>query len=1264
MNRGKWAPYGMPAGNATVRIDAPDTAPTTGDALDIAEGRGQKSWRRPTASHAPSADPKATSMPDALPTPTTDSARERARYDGNWLQRLSVRWKLIAAFGLLLLMIVTTRGVNLVAQANLADASRWTTHTNVVLRAFDRLRLAASRSEAGLEDAMVLRGAAARRRAASGQGEFDETLANLDRLTADNPLQQARLRRIGSLVDEWRSSVVVPTQAAIQRGAAPATIEQLLVRGEAIRARLLTEIGQAQREEHRLLNLRDARMNRLMSMVQILGWVTLAVGIAIVLLALHFVQRQVITPLTNMAELMSRLIRGDRDFTVAGVRRGDELGELARGLTRFQGHLEALDRVATVKAGVADTMAAVQSTDGIEDFAHRLLQAVVDCVTAQIAILYIPEANGETLRFAGGLGFDGEEVTAKRFRPGEGLVGQCATSRQPMRLTDLPPDYFRVHSGSGGIAPSALWIIPVLAQDRLMAVLELASIAPFDAQADAFMEELLPVLGLSIENLMRARRTQELLTETQAQAIELRASEESLRTQEEELRASNESLQNQTARLRASEEELRVQSEELQASNEELRQRTDQLAAEKQRVENAQAEIETKARDVEQASRYKSEFLANMSHELRTPLNSLLILSRELAQNRSGNLGPDDVESAQYVHEAGSSLLRLINDILDLSKIESGKMELTAQDLRLGDLAVELQRHFRHVASEKGIGFEVNVEEDAPAAIRTDPAKLNQITNNLLSNALKFTSTGAVTVTIGRAPGEGFVRIEVQDSGIGIPQDKLGKVFEAFEQVDAGTSRQYGGTGLGLAIARNLARVLGGDLTLDSTLGAGSRFTIVLPERMESGSAAPIPMPLPRPAPAPLPTPAAEAPAAAPAADIVPADLVGDDRRLIQPGGNAILIVEDDLRFARIMLDVVRSKNYAGLVAADGESGIALARRYKPRGILLDVKLPGMDGWAVIERLKQDHATRHIPVHFISSMDEAPRARAMGAVGFLTKPVTREDIGAVFSRFEHFAGERLRRVLVVEDDEGVRLSVRKLIAAPGLEIVEAPTGTEGLAHLAAAAFDCIVLDLGLPDMDGFTFLAEARAHGEIPPIVVYSGRDLTPEENLRLHEYTDSVVIKGARSFDRLVDEVSLFLHSMGSASPEQGQTTMLEGRNVLIVDDDVRNLYALAKALRAQGLTVRVVQSGQQALDLLDGDNDIELVLMDIMMPGMDGYETMRHVRQRERYADIPIIALTAKAMMDDRQKCLDAGASDYLPKPIDLDRLLSQMQVWLGGR
>ena len=1209
-------------------------------------------------------------MPDALPTSTTDSAGDETRHGDNWLQRISVRWKLIAAFGLLLLMIVTTRGINIVAQSNLAEASGWTTHTHVVLRAFDRLRLAAADSEAGLEDAMVLRGAAARRQVGAGQNEFDKVLTELDRLTVDNPAQQARLQRISMLVDEWRTDAVIPMQAAIRRGDSPEAVEQLMLRGRSIRDRLLTEITRGQRDEQKLLEERNARMNRLLSLVQTIGWITLGIGVAIVLLSLRFTQKQVVAPLTRKAELMSRLVRGDRDFVVEGVRRGDELGELARGIERFQGYLDDLDRVASVKASVASTMAAVQSTDGIDDFAHRLLQALAGCVEAQIAILYIPEADGETLRFAGGLGFDGANTAGLRFRSGEGLVGQAAASREAMRLTDLPPDYFRIRSGSGDIAPSALWIVPIVVQDRLMAVLELAAIAPFDAHDDAFMGELLPVLGLSIENLMRARRTQELLSETQAQAIELKASEESLRTQEEELRATNETLQTNAQRLRASEEELRAHTEELQASNEELRQRTDQLAEEKRRVEIAQVEIEDKARAVEQASRYKSEFLANMSHELRTPLNSLLILSRELAQNRSGNLGPDDVESAQYVHEAGASLLRLINDILDLSKIESGRMELAAHDLRLGDLAGELLRHFRHVANEKALKFDVTVEDGAPEAIRTDTAKLSQITNNLLSNAFKFTSSGGVAVTIGRGTAEGMIRIAVQDSGIGIPEDKLSKVFEAFEQVDASTSRQYGGTGLGLAIARNLARALGGDLTLESRLGEGSRFTLTLPERIEATSTVALPVPAlspstPAPAPAAQPAQRADPPAiVSPGSEVIPTDIVGDDRRLIQPGAPSILIVEDDLRFAKIMLDVVRSKNYAGLVAGDGESGIALARRYKPRGILLDVMLPGMDGWTVIERLKEDDGTRHIPVHFISATDEAPRARALGAIGFLTKPVTREDIAGVFGRFEHYAGERMRRVLVVEDDDGVRLSVRKLIAAPGLEIVEAETGAAGLAQLAHDPFDCIVLDLGLPDMDGFTFLAEARAHGQIPPVVVYSGRDLTPEENLRLHEYTDSVVIKGARSFDRLVDEVSLFLHSMRAPSPDQGQTGSLEGRNVLIVDDDVRNLYALAKALRAQGLTVRVVQGGQQALDLLDGENDIELVLMDIMMPGMDGYEAMRQLRQRPRYRDIPIIALTAKAMMDDRQKCLDAGASDYLPKPIDLDRLLSQMQVWLGSR
>ena len=710
---------------------------------------------------------------------------------------------------------------------------------------------------------------------------------------------------------------------------------------------------------------------------------------------------------------------------------------------------------------------------------------------------------------------------------------------------------------------------------------------------------------------------------------------------------------------------MRSQAEELQASNEELREKTDRLNRQKYVLEELQQETADKAAELARASQYKSEFLANMSHELRTPLNSLLILSRSLADNDSGNLDGEQVESAHIIHDAGTSLLHLINDILDLSKIEAGKMELVIDELPLASLEQRLRRTFAHVAEEKGLGFTLDIEPGLPAVLRTDGTKLGQIANNLLSNAFKFTARGSVGVHIGRPTSEIMVPLALQeqplialtvsDTGIGIPADKFQRIFNAFEQVDAGTSRQFGGTGLGLAISRRMAMLLGGDITLHSESGQGSRFSVLLPEvppepAHDAGEDAPSSRPKPL---ARLASPS-----------LLP-DAVDDDRGTLLPGQTTILVIEDDPAFARILIDMIHRKGYRALAAGDGETGLQLAREHHPTGILLDVMLPTMDGWAVIDQLKADEATRAIPVHFISATDEATRGLEHGAVGFLTKPVSRAAIDSAFKRLLHFAEGHQRHLLIVDDEADSRTAVRTMLAADDVLIDEAGTAEDALRKTAHTRYDCIVLDLGLPGMSGMELLAQlSKQPGGVPPVVVYSGRDLNSEENLLLRQYTDSIVVKGARSPERLLDEVSLFLHSIQHAprrTAAMAPTAELAGRRVLLVDDDMRNLFALSRVLRGWGLVVGMAQDGQKALKALADEEAPELVLMDIMMPGMDGYGTIRAIRAQARFATLPIIALTAKAMRGDREKCLEMGASDYLSKPIDIDKLASMMRVWL---
>ncbi len=859
------------------------------------------------------------------------------------------------------------------------------------------------------------------------------------------------------------------------------------------------------------------------------------------------------------------------------------------------------------------------------------------------------------------------------YVPGEGLVGQCVLEAQPIELDQAPDRYVRIHSASGDASPSAITILPVIYRGQVTGVLELAGFERPTPLQRQLLDDLLPLVALTQENLTRAINTQQLLEQTREQADELLRSKEALQQQQQVLRDSNAELhaktlllEEQSQRLTVSEEELRVQAEELQASNEELREKTASLNLQRQVLEDLQLDTEQKAAELARASQYKSDFLANMSHELRTPLNSLLILSRSLADNDTGNLDEEQVESARIIHDAGSNLLRLINDILDLSKIEAGKMELLIDVLPLADFERTLRRTFAHVAEEKHLDFEVHIEPDLPPVLHTDGARLEQVANNLIGNAFKFTTRGGVRVRIGRPDpafpvpqaltGQPLIAIAVSDTGIGIPQDKFDRIFHAFEQVDASTSRQYGGTGLGLAICRRIAALLGGDITLHSEAGTGSTFTVLLPEHPPVAT----PTTSPRSASGPtLPSMRQHAPGLLP-------ETIEDDRQRLEPGDVSILVIEDDPAFARILADMIHRKGYRVLAAADGETGLALARAHHPTGIVLDVMLPGMDGWTVIERLKADESTRHLPVHFISATEDASRGRELGAVGFLTKPVSREEIVAAFDRLLHFAEGHTRHLLIVDDDADSRTAVRTMLRRDDVVIEEAGSAEEALRKTTVTAFDCIVLDLGLPGMSGAELL-ERLAEGSqgAPPVVIYSGRDLSGEENLQLRQYTDSIVVKGARSPERLLDEVSLFLHSIQHTPRHAGDkpaaSDELKGRSVLLVDDDMRNLFALSKVLRGWGMTVVMAQDGLKALKALEGGDPPELVLMDIMMPGMDGYETIRQIRAQPRLATLPIIALTAKAMRGDREKCLEAGASDYLSKPVDIDKLSSMIRVWL---
>ncbi|WP_109119196.1 response regulator [Azospirillum sp. TSO22-1] len=992
----------------------------------------------------------------------------------------------------------------------------------------------------------------------------------------------------------------------------------------------------------------------------------LAAGLLTLLTIL--VSRSIAPHIVRLTAAMNGLAAGNQTVEIPCMERRDEIGDMARAADVFKRLALRTDAQHRLKTAVAELASALQQTETHRDFAQTLIQGLVPLLNGGHGVFYIWDREAERLSLLGTYGYKQRKSLSNSFTLGEALVGQCALERKPIVLTDVPDDYVRIGSGLGEAPPRRIVAAPMCFKDTLLGVVEIASFQEFTEFQQSLLDELLPVAALVLENLDRTLKTQALLGETQRQAMALRESEEALTAQQAELKTTNEELRlksqdlaDQAEELKASEEELRSQREELQAINEELTEKTAALEEQQLALETARAEAEGKAQELSRASQYKSEFLANMSHELRTPLNSMLILSKMLADNDEGNLNGEQIESAKIVHESGSHLLRLINDILDLSKVEAGKMDIRLEDVAVRAVAGTLARQFGHVAEAKGLGLQVEVSPDLPEMVRTDGGKLDQIITNMVGNALKFSEQGRVHIRFGRVQEPDgrppMLSVAVADTGIGIPADKLGRVFGAFEQADGTTSRRYGGTGLGLSISQKLAKLLGGEIVVHSEPGQGSTFTLRIPltaaDAAEAAGTAP--------------------PAGAPAV-VRALDAVAEG----QPDGNQslILVIEDDPVFTRVLVDFAAKRGFRTVAAADGETGLRLAAEHRPSGIILDVGLPDMDGWAVIDRLKDDAQLCRIPVHFISASGEQEKGLLKGAASFLTKPVSKEQLETLLDRLALPRGgtSKGKRVLVVDSEPDGWRSAADLLRNEAVDVIGAASGEEALAILGRTPVDGIVLDLDLPDTDGATLLERARAAATpLPAIIVHSRRPLSKDESLRLREYTDSIIVQGGRSQERLLDEVKLFLHSVKVKLPEEerhamalagtGTEDVFRGRAVLVVDDDMRNAFALSRVLRARGLKVLIAQDGQKALDQLEANPQVDIVLMDIMMPGMDGYETTRAIRKQRPFAQLPILALTAKAMKGDRELCLEAGANDYLSKPIDTERLLSMMRVWLGA-
>ncbi|MDA0427009.1 response regulator [Stutzerimonas frequens] len=944
----------------------------------------------------------------------------------------------------------------------------------------------------------------------------------------------------------------------------------------------------------------------------------------------------------------------------------------SESLQRQQSHAEALEQQAWYRTGQTQLSESIIGELALPALGQGVLNFLSRYIDAAVGALYVVQ-DGKLQRVAE-YAYDPEHLqSARSLEVGTGLVGQAALERRMMALEDLPAGYLKVTSALGDTTPRAVLIVPVEDSGLLNGVIELGFLRPLREQDSELLRRIVPSIGSAIEAARYRQRLQKVLAETQQL-------NEELQVQQEELRAANEELEEQSSALRESQSHLEEQQAELEQTNEQLAEQTETLARQRdqmdeknQRLNEAQLMLEQRADELQRASRYKSEFLANMSHELRTPLNSSLILAKLLADNPEGNLSDDQVQFARSIYSAGNDLLTLINDILDISKVEAGKLEVHPELTVLARLVDGVKNLFLPQAMERSLQFEVELADDLPVSLFSDRQRLEQILKNLLANAFKFTEKGSVTLRVEKR-GEDQLAFAVRDTGIGIAPEQQAAIFEAFRQADGTTNRRYGGTGLGLSISRELANLLGGEIEVQSRPGAGSTFTLVVPEHYSE----PRPItPASVPAAAPVVTLEPPAPPAAVERDLLqraaaPRQWLPDDRDERPFEARCVLVIEDEPQFARILYDLAHELNYSCLLAQNADDGFDTAVQYKPDAILLDMRLPDHSGLTVLERLKENPATRHIPVHVVSVEDRKEAALQMGAVGYAMKPTTREELKDVFSRLEAKLAQKVKRILLVEDDALQRESMSRLIEDVDIEITAVEFGAQALELLRDTVFDCMIIDLKLPDMDGSELL-ERMAKEDIcsfPPVIVYTGRNLTRDEEAALLKYSRSIIIKGARSPERLLDEVTLFLHKVESDMPPERQKMLksarsrekaFEGRKILVVDDDVRNVFALTSALEQKGALVEIARNGLEAIDRLQHDGTIDLVLMDIMMPEMDGFTAMQEIRKDSRFAKLPIIAVTAKAMKDDQDRCLSAGANDYLAKPIDLDRLFSLIRVWL---
>ncbi len=1184
-------------------------------------------------------------------------------------------------FGVSLLILLISSVASFISIRNLLDSTDLVRHTNEVILEMESIKSAMVDAETGQRGFLI-----------TGDEDFlqpfndskERVLTaynNTLSLTQDNLAQQRDLPALYELIldrfDHFNATIVDKKQGK-------ETSITILNSGKNVMDKMRDQIRMMEERERQLLEQRVGSMNKFATFTPIL---IVAAAIIALIITMAFYSRvsndfeeksrlqseleekdRVITQRIDIIkDIADKISTGNYEVRVSGGQ-SDALGNVALSLNKMAGSLQtSFDQLSDkewLQRGISELNDQLIGDKPVNKLSQDILEFISGFANSQAGAFYIME-HDDLIIHASYAYMPG--ATSKSVKLGEGFIGQAVTSGKVMELKDIPDESIFISFTTAHAKPKHIVALPLFDGYSIKGGIELASLTGFSEREIEFFKAATRNIAIAITTAQNKKRMQELLEETQSQSEELQA-------QHSELENINSELEVQAEKLQASEEELKVQQEELKQANQELEERSRLLEERNQVITERNFEIQSKAKELELSTKYKSEFLANMSHELRTPLNSILLLSRLMGENNEQNLSSDQVEYARVIQSSGQGLLSLIDEILDLSKIESGKMELEYLPVSMRDVSKEMQSLFKPVAQDKGIEFKITIDKSVPEKIETDKLRLEQVIRNLLSNAIKFTAQGHVSLDVKKSDEyRDHLDITVKDTGIGIPEEKQKLVFEAFQQADGSTRRKYGGTGLGLSISRELVKLLGGELSLKSVVGEGSEFTLHLPmQKQSAGKTSSIEAVHEQ---VEEPSYKQRIPGKYISSEIP--ESIPDDRAKIKAGDKVMLIVEDDVNFAKSLLDFTRKSGYKGVVAVRGDEGLELAHQLLPIGILLDIQLPVMSGWEVMDELKSDPRTRHIPVHIMSSYEVKSESLVKGAVDFINKPMAFEQMQGIFEKIEYVLSHNPKKVLIVEENTKHARALAYFLETYDINL-DVKTGVDdAVKSLKQDNVDCVILDMGIPDQKSYDTLEEVK---KIPglenlPIIIFTGKSLSKTEEQRIKKYADSIVIKTAHSYKRILDEVSLFLHLVENKDKKEDTHSkyhklgaldeVLKNKTVLIADDDMRNIFSLTKALENYKMNVITAVDGKDALKQLRENQKVDIVLMDMMMPEMDGYESTREIRKDRKLKDIPVIAVTAKAMMGDRAKCISAGASDYITKPVDIDQLLSLLRVWLyeGG-